>query len=87
MIRAIDLVKGEMNGHERLLNPHYEFRKMFHRIYDRFKPDYVWWALVILARKFMLAFATLMFRKNPSFQMSVMLTIMFISYVIQVIVN
>jgi hypothetical protein len=56
-------------GETRLTNPHcYDFRKRFQRLYYQFKPDFYFWILVILGRKFGIAFTSLMFRKNAAFQ-------------------
>ncbi len=40
--------------------------------------------IVILLRKFGIAFTSLMFNKNPEFQMAVALLIMFAAYALQV---
>jgi hypothetical protein len=48
------------------------------------QPDYYYWILIILARKFLIAFAELMFRKNPFFQLCFILLILFVAYTLQV---
>merc|ERR1712065_114150 len=50
----------------------------------RLKYRKVYWILVILARKFFIAMAALMFRDNPSFQLSFILLVLFTSFVLQV---
>ena len=55
----------------------YDIRKRFHRVYYHFRPERHYWVLVILGRKFLIAFTSLMFNKNPAFQLSVALLVMF----------
>ncbi len=56
-------------GSTRLENPNcYGLRKMFHKMYYHFRPDYWYWIVVILGRKLMIAITALMFAKNPAFQ-------------------
>ena len=38
------------------------------KLYYQFRPDCYFWILVIICRKFGIAFTGLMFRKNPGFQ-------------------
>ena len=55
------LLRAKGAGSDRLTNPHaYELRKSFSRVYYQFKPDYVFWSLAILLRKFFIAFVTVM---------------------------
>jgi hypothetical protein len=54
------------------------------KLYYQFRPDCYFWILVIICRKFGIAFTGLMFRKNPGFQLSVALLILFIAYALQV---
>ena len=53
-------------------------------MYYQFKPDKWYWIMAILGRKFFIAFTALMFNRNPSFQLSVALLVMFCSYALQV---
>lgn len=55
------------------------------QLYYNFKPSYCWfWILIVIARKAGIAFTSLMFRRNPAFQMSIALLVMFIAYSLQV---
>jgi hypothetical protein len=54
------------------------------RLYYHFKPDFWYWVLIILGRKFLIAITALMFNKNPAFQMSFALLVLFIAYALQV---
>ena len=54
------------------------------RLYYQFRPDYYFWIMVILSRKLLIAFTSLMFNKNPAFQMSFALLFLFICYALQV---
>ena len=47
-------------------------------------PDKWYWIMAIIARKFAIAFTALMFNRNPGFQLSVALLVMFCSYALQV---
>ncbi len=54
------------------------------RMYYHFRPDYYYWILVILSRKLLIAITALMFNKNPAFQMSFALLVLFVCYALQV---
>jgi hypothetical protein len=60
------------------------FRAMMGRSYYQFKPDYVWWLILVLTRKFFIAFSSLMFNRNPAFQMAFCLLVLFLAYAMQV---
>eukprot|EP00505_MAST-04D_sp_SCG-Rhode-Island_P001045 Stramenopile-MAST_4_protein_1045 len=62
----------------------YTMRIRYHKMYYHFKPGKSYWILYILARKGLIAFAGLMFRSNPGFQMAVLLFILFVAFVLQV---
>lgn len=53
------------------------FLRRWHKVYYHFKPDFWFWMLVIVARKFCIAFTSLMFNKNPTFQFAMALLVMF----------
>ena len=71
-------------GDSREENRHYDLRKRYHLMYYHFKPDKIYWIVAIIARKFWVAFASLMFRGNPTFQLAVVLLVLFGSFVSQV---
>lgn len=60
------------------------FRQRWNRLYYLFKPGKWYWIILILMRKFLIAFSSLMFRNTPSYQLAFALLIMFSAYVIQV---
>jgi len=74
-------------GAMRETNPDcYDIRKRYSRIYYQFKPRFApFWILVLITRKFWVAFAALMFRGSPSFQLAVILLVLFASIVLQVL--
>jgi hypothetical protein len=79
------LLRAKGVGNDRLSNPRaYDVRKQFRNIYYQFRPDYIFWALVIIARKFTLALTLIMFNRNSSFQLAAALLIMFCCYAAQV---
>jgi hypothetical protein len=83
-IQADQILRVAGTGTSRKTNEYYwDVRKRFHKLYYQFKPRTHYWLLVILARKFGLAFVSLMFRKNPTFQLALALLVMFWAYAMQ----
>ena len=62
----------------------YDIRKKYHKLYYHFKPGKVYWMLVILTRKLLIAIFTLLFRANVAFLLSCVLMVLFASYVVQI---
>merc|ERR1711871_644296 len=58
-------------------NPYYAFRKKFSKLYKNYKPDKWYWVIIILIKKLGLCFTGLMFKRNPTFQLSVAVMILF----------
>jgi len=83
--REDQLLRAQNKGDKRSENPYYNFRKRYHKLYFNYKPDFVWWILVILLRKFLISVITIIFRKNSLFQMAFMLLVLFAAYAVQVI--
>eukprot|EP01029_Cantina_marsupialis_P008521 TRINITY_DN2018_c0_g3_i1.p1 TRINITY_DN2018_c0_g3~~TRINITY_DN2018_c0_g3_i1.p1 ORF type:complete len:561 (-),score=131.93 TRINITY_DN2018_c0_g3_i1:1006-2472(-) len=84
-VKHDQLLRAMKTGESQLTNPNcFNFRRTFHKIYYHFKPACYYWTLLIVARKFFIAFAALMFRNNPSFQLSIALLVLFIAYALQV---
>ena len=82
------LLRAKGVGDDRLTNPSaYSTRRMFSRVYYLMKPDFYWWGLVILVRKFLIAFVSLMFARNASFQLAACLMVLFAAFSITVQVN
>lgn len=78
------LLRAQEEGENRFENPvAYETRKAYGRLYYQYKPDFYFWSVMILGRKFCIAITTVLFANNSSFQMAACLLIMFISYVFQ----
>ena len=75
------LLKAKGVGDDRLTNPiAFDLRMTFGRSYFQFKPDYCFWILAIILRKFFIAITGAVFGKNSSFQMAACLLIMFLAY-------
>jgi hypothetical protein len=74
-------------GTNRATNPDcYDMRKRYSKLYFQFKPRFApYWILLLITRKFWVAFAALMFRGSPSFQLAVILLVLFGSLVLQVL--
>jgi len=62
----------------------YEFRKKYSKLYYKFKPDQHYWMLIIVARKFSISVSALLFRANATFQLCMILLVMFAGYALQV---
>ena len=62
----------------------YKFRKMWHRLYHYYKPQYFYWILIVLFRKFMIAVTSLVFRGNTLFMLSMTLLVIIVMYALQV---
>ncbi len=43
-------------------------RRRFKKLYEDFRPQFMHWKLVLLARKFLLAVVAIMLDRNPMFQ-------------------
>eukprot|EP00937_MAST-01D_sp_MAST-1D-sp2_P000675 g675.t1 len=84
-VQEDQLLRAKGTGQTRATNPNcHDFRKRYKDIYYRFKPQFYYWTLVIIFRKFCIAAAALMFRKTPAFQLAIMQLVMFTSYALQV---
>jgi hypothetical protein len=85
LVKEDQLLRASGLGDTRLTNPRaYAFRKMFGKMYNNFMPGKWYWILVVITRKALLAFTSLMFRRTPSYQLSVSLVVLFASFVLQV---
>lgn len=85
LIKEDQILRAMWLGHSRKTNPNaYTLRKRYGRLYYLFKPSFYFWIVVIIARKLMLATTALMFRANPTFQMSVALLVCFFAFAAQV---
>jgi hypothetical protein len=86
LVKQDQYLRAHGVGEKRATNPEtYDLRKRYAKLYYQFRPRFcTFWILVLLARKFWIAFAALLFRGNPTFQMAVILLILFASLVMQV---
>jgi hypothetical protein len=62
----------------------FHIRIQYHKMYYHFKPGKVYWIVIIIFRKTLIAFAALVFRSNPGFQLAFVLLVLFLSYILQV---
>jgi hypothetical protein len=79
------LLRAQNKGNSRKENKQWDTRKLFGKLYYMFKPRKFFWIIVILMRKAMIAFTSLMFKKNPAFQLAMALFLMFTAYALQVL--
>ena len=85
LIKEDQLLRASHLGDTQLTNPYaFQIRQKYSKLYYHFKPGKVYWMEYIIARKVGIAFAGLFFRANPGFQLSFVLLILFVSYVLQV---
>ena len=61
-----------------------KFRMIFNRMYYQFKPQYYYWILWILMRKFCLSVSAIIFRENVVFLLALYLLVLFTSYTLDV---
>ena len=77
LLRAHDL--GATQGENRFA---FWVRQRYSRMYYQFKPDKVHWIIIILWRKFMIVLIGGLLRHNPSFQLAIMMLVLFTCYVL-----
>jgi hypothetical protein len=83
-IRVAQLARAHGTSMQHLLSKVSEFDTRFSRLFWLFKPSTAsFWVVVILFRKFGIAFAALMFRTTPTFMMAVCLLVLFGSFALQ----
>jgi len=81
LIREDQYLRASGVGDIRASNPRaYDIRKRYSGVYMHFKPECTYWIMNILARKFAVAAGALMFRSNTTFQLSVILLVLFVSF-------
>jgi len=85
LIMEDQLLRANNKGDDRNTNRNaYDTRKKYSKLYYHFKPNFWYWILVVIGRKFGIAFTGLMFVKNPAFQLSCALLVLFVAYALQV---
>jgi len=78
LLRAIDTGASEKT------NPNcYQFRIRYGELYYNYKPQFFFWKLCVLLRKFLIVVCALIFNDNATFQLTVVLMIMFWGYAMQ----
>ena len=85
LIMEDQLLRAMRRGNTRLDNPNaYGTRKALHKLYYAFRPEYWFWVLIIIGRKFCIAFVALIFSRQAVFQLAVALLVLFVAYALQV---
>merc|ERR1719424_1830361 len=77
VVKEDQLLRARKRGDSYETNPHYVFRKRFGRLYYQYRPEYYWWLLVIIFRKFAICSISIVFKDNPTFQLAAALFVMF----------
>lgn len=60
------------------------FRARWHRLYYLYRPGKAYWLVVVLARKFLIAFTALAFRSTPTYQLAACILVLFVAFTMQV---
>ncbi|KAG7397893.1 hypothetical protein PHYBOEH_012022 [Phytophthora boehmeriae] len=85
LVMEDQLLRAMQRGASRRTNPNcWVFRKKFSKLYYQFKPEYWYWMVLIILRKFLLAGIGLLFRKDPVFQLATATFVLFVNYSLQV---
>ncbi len=79
------ILRAKQQHHQREMSQSYCISLRYGRFYKYFRPDCKQWNFVIAMRKFFLAVTALLFRSNPTFQLSIALLGMFTAFVYQVV--
>jgi hypothetical protein len=79
------LLAAQDRGENAMSNVNFSFRKRYSSMYKNYKPDKWYWPLVVLMKKLGICFTSLLFRRNPSFQLAVALMVLFTSFTMQVL--
>jgi hypothetical protein len=77
VIRQDQLLRARKRGSSYETNPHFVFRRRCGRLYYQYRPEYFWWILVIIFRKFAICTISILFKDNPTFQLAAALFVMF----------
>jgi hypothetical protein len=85
VVKYDQILRARGTGDDKLTNPKfYRFRKMWHMLYYHFKPGKWYWEMIIVGRKFLIAFTSLMFRSTPDYQLAMALVVLFAAYVLHI---
>ncbi|EGZ21734.1 hypothetical protein PHYSODRAFT_490482 [Phytophthora sojae] len=85
LVMEDQLLRAMQRGTSRRTNPNcWVFRKKFSKLYYQFKPEYWYWMVLIILRKFLLAGIGLLFRQDPVFQLATATFVLFVNYSLQV---
>ena len=71
-------------GNSRVYNTNFHIRERFQKLYAIFRPEFIYWRLVLIARKCTIAAVALMLASSAMFQACLSIAIIFISYALQV---
>ncbi len=82
-IRADQKLRAMGMGDAAEENPQLFVRKRYQKLYNDFQPEFFYWRLVLIARKFLLVQCSTFLSRDAMLQASISATIMFFCYVIQ----
>ena len=81
VIQKDQILRAAGRGNSYTENDNYEFRRSCSKLYYQYKPKYYYWIEMIITRKFCMVTIGIIFRNNPTFQMSACLLLLFFSLV------
>ena len=84
IIKHDQLLRARMRGDTSFSSEYYQFRRRYSRLYYQFQPEYFYWILVLIARKFFICLIGVLFRSAPTFQLAFAIVIIFAAFVLQV---
>merc|ERR1719498_778289 len=79
------LLNAQDRGEKPESNPNFKFRKRYASMYKNYKPTKWYWVLCLLSKKLAICFTSLMFRRNPAFQLAVALLVLFTCFTLQIL--
>jgi hypothetical protein len=82
-IKYTQILRAKGLHQERLVHRYFVWARMWQRLFYFYVPGKWYWLCIILGRKLLIAFTSLMFRSNPSFQLAMSLLVLFVAYVLQ----
>ena len=66
-------------------NPYYDMQKRYKRLYFKFKPEYHYWILVVLGRKFLIVAFTFVLQRRPVMAATVITMVLFGAAMLQML--
>jgi hypothetical protein len=82
-IVADQLLRQSGEGDTALTNPDIRVRHRFRKLYEDYKPEFMFWKLVLVCRKLCFALIVVLMSSNVAAQASLSVAVLFVSYLLQ----